>query len=97
MKNLTIVGACLLLVATVLFYFTSSDFSLEEIKITHIMGVFAGVGIGLIIGGIVGYFSKGSAIKEEKRRKEFKKLQKEKVALEKQQTQAKNSDSGIVQ
>ena len=48
------------------------------------MGIMAGIGIGLIIGGVIGYISKGSAIKEEARRKEFKRLQKEKEDLEKQ-------------
>jgi hypothetical protein len=46
------------------------------------MGMMAGVGIGLIIGGMVGYVSKGSAIKAEQKKKEFKQLQKEKEDLE---------------
>lgn len=49
----------------------------------HIMGILGGIGIGLIIGGIVGYVSKGSAIKAEEKRREFKKLQQEKEDLEK--------------
>ncbi len=48
------------------------------------MGIMAGIGIGLIIGGMVGYVSKGSAIKAEQKRKEFKQLQKDKEELEKQ-------------
>lgn len=48
------------------------------------MGVMAGVGIGLIIGGMVGYLSKGSAIKADQKKKEFKQLQKDKEDLEKQ-------------
>ncbi|MEI7488936.1 MAG: hypothetical protein WCJ72_16320, partial [Chryseobacterium sp.] len=46
--------------------------------------VMAGVGIGLIIGGMVGYVSKGSAIKADQKKKEFKQLQKDKEDLEKQ-------------
>lgn len=48
------------------------------------MGIMAGVGIGLIIGGMVGYVSKGSAIKADQKKKEFKQLQKDKEELEKQ-------------
>lgn len=48
------------------------------------MGIMAGIGIGLIIGGMVGYVSKGSAIKAEQKKKEFKQLQKDKEELEKQ-------------
>lgn len=48
------------------------------------MGMMAGVGIGLIIGGMVGYMSKGSALKAEQKKKEFKQLQKDKEELEKQ-------------
>jgi uncharacterized membrane-anchored protein YhcB (DUF1043 family) len=51
---------------------------------SHIMGILGGIGIGLIIGGMVGYVSKGSAIKAEQKRKEFKQLQKDKEDLEKQ-------------
>lgn len=83
MKSLSITGFILLAVSALLFYLTT-DFAVEQIKISHIMGMMAGVGIGLIIGGMVGYLSKGSAIKEEQRRKEFKQLQKEKEELEKQ-------------
>jgi uncharacterized membrane-anchored protein YhcB (DUF1043 family) len=48
------------------------------------MGIMGGIGIGLIIGGLVGYVSKGSAIKQEQKRKEYKQLQKDKEELEKQ-------------
>jgi uncharacterized membrane-anchored protein YhcB (DUF1043 family) len=48
------------------------------------MGIMGGIGIGLIIGGIVGYMSKGSAIKAEQKRKQMLQLQKEKIELEKQ-------------
>ncbi len=81
MKSLSITGFILLAVSALLFYLTT-DFTVEEIKMSHVMGTMAGVGIGLIIGGMVGYVSKGSAIKEEQRRKEFAQLQKEKQELE---------------
>ena len=71
MKSLSITGLILLAVSALLFYLTT-DFAEEQIKISHIMGVMAGVGIGLIIGGMVGYLSKGSAIKAEQKKKEFK-------------------------
>ncbi|WP_419869506.1 hypothetical protein [Chryseobacterium sp. CT-SW4] len=83
MKSLSITGFILLAVSALLFYLTT-DFSVEQIKLSHIMGIMAGIGIGLIIGGMVGYLSKGSAIKAEQKRKEFKQLQKEKEELEKQ-------------
>lgn len=51
---------------------------------SHVMGIMGGIGIGLIIGGMVGYVSKGSAIKAEQKRKEFRQLQKDKEDLEKQ-------------
>lgn len=83
MKSLSITGLILLAVSALLFYLTT-DFAVEQIKISHIMGIMAGIGIGLIIGGMVGYVSKGSAIKAEQKKKEFKQLQKEKEELEKQ-------------
>ena len=83
MKSISITGLILLAVSALLFYLTT-DFAVDQIKLNHIMGIMAGVGIGLIIGGMVGYVSKGSAIKEEQRRKEFKQLQKDKEELERQ-------------
>jgi hypothetical protein len=83
MKSLSITGLILLAVSALLFYLTT-DFTVEKINVSHVMGVMAGVGIGLIIGGMVGYVSKGSAIKAEQQRKEFKQLQKDKEELEKQ-------------
>ena len=38
----------------------------------------------LIIGGIVGYVSKGSSIKAEQKRKEWQRLQQEKIEIEQQ-------------
>jgi len=83
MKNLTLTGIILLLISALLFYFTT-NFELEEIKLSHFMGVMAGIGIGLIIGGIIGYISKGSSLKAEQKKKEMLQLQKEKLEIEKQ-------------
>lgn len=83
MKSLSVVGIILLAVSALLFYLTT-DFTVEKVTISHVMGVMAGIGIGLIFGGMVGYVSKGSAIKAEAKRKEFLQLQKDKVELEKQ-------------
>jgi uncharacterized membrane-anchored protein YhcB (DUF1043 family) len=54
------------------------------IDLRVVYGSLSGIGIGLIIGGLVGYVSKGNAVKEAKIRQEFKQLQKEKAELEKQ-------------
>jgi len=83
MKGISITGLILLAVSALLFYLTT-DFTVERITISHVMGVMAGIGIGLIIGGMIGYVSKGSAIKEEQKRREFKQLQKDKEELERQ-------------
>lgn len=83
MKSISIVGLILLAVSTLLFYLTT-DFSVDKITISHVMGIMAGIGIGLIFGGMVGYLSKGSALKAEEKRKAFKQLQKEKEDLQKQ-------------
>ena len=83
MKSISFVGLILLAVSTLLFYLTT-DFAVEQIKLSHIMGILAGVGIGLIIGGIVGYASKGSSIKREEKSRELKQLRKEKEDLERQ-------------
>lgn len=83
MKSLSIIGMILLAVSALLFYLTT-DFTVEKITISHVMGIMAGIGIGLIFGGLVGYVSKGSAIKAEAKRKEFFQLQKDKMELEKQ-------------
>lgn len=83
MKNITFLGIFLVLISVGLFYLFSDSFDIKGLELSHIIGMMAGVGIGLIIGGVVGYLSKGSAIKEAKKKAEFKKLQKEKEALEK--------------
>lgn len=86
MKSISFIGLILLVVSVVLFYLTT-NFNVEEIKLSHIMGVMAGIGIGLIFGGLVGYASKGTAIKEEQKRQELKQLRKDKEEYEKQRLQ----------
>ncbi len=92
MKSITFVGIVLLLVSSVLLYL-STGFALNEIKMSHFVGVLGGIGIGLIFGGMVGYVSKGSAIKEEQKRKEYLQLQKEKLDLEKQAAELANQQT----
>jgi len=84
MKSLTLIGLVLLAVAAVLFYFIPNFAVIRLFEPTTLMGILAGVGIGLIIGGMVGYISKGSAIKAEQKKQAIKQLQKEKTELEKQ-------------
>ncbi|WP_326981393.1 hypothetical protein VUJ46_14160 [Chryseobacterium sp. MYb264] len=84
MKGLSLTGLILLAVSVLLFYLTSPNFRINDLQMSHVMGIMGGVGIGLIIGGMVGYVSKGSAIRAEQKKKEFKQLQKDKEELEKQ-------------
>ncbi len=82
MKNLTFVGIILLAIGVLLFYLNNMKMDLGVIY-----GALAGIGVGLIFGGIVGYVSKGSAVKQENKMRQFKQLQKEKEELEKKQAQ----------
>lgn len=84
MKNLTFIGIILLALAFLLYYMLPEFSIIKLFEPISLMGILAGIGIGLIIGGIVGYVSKGSAIKQDLKRKELKQLQKEKNELEKQ-------------
>lgn len=84
MKNLTLIGVILLAVAFLLYYFSSNFKFIDLFEPTALMGILAGIGIGLIIGGIVGYVSKGTAVREAQHRKEYRQLQLEKEELEKQ-------------
>ena len=93
MRSISVVGIILLLISALLFYLTT-DFAVEQIKLSHIMGVMGGVGIGLIIGGIVGYVSKGSAVREEQKKRELKQLKKEKEDLEKQAAELAKQQTG---
>lgn len=96
MKNLTLIGV-LLLGLSFLLYYMMPQFSLVRLfEPISLMGILAGIGIGLIIGGLVGYVSKGSAIKAEEKRREMQQLRKEKEALEKQAAElAKPNETGF--
>ena len=84
MKNLTFIGFILLALAFLLYYMLPEFSMVKLFEPLNLMGILAGIGIGLIIGGIVGYVSKGSSLKEEEKRRELKQLRKEKEDLEKQ-------------
>lgn len=84
MKGLSLAGLILLLIAFVLFYFNDNFSVIKLFEPITLMGILAGIGIGLFIGGLVGYISKGNAVKEAKIRQEFRQLQKEKEEQEKQ-------------
>lgn len=84
MKNLTFIGFLLLALAFLLYYLLPQFSIVKLFEPMNLMGILAGIGIGLIIGGIVGYVSKGSALKAEQKRQEIKQLRKEKEELEKQ-------------
>jgi len=88
MKSLVVIGIILLGLGALLFYLNDMAIDLRVIY-----GALSGIGIGLIIGGLVGYVSKGNAVKEAKIRQEFKQLQKEKADLEKQRLENINSGS----
>ncbi len=94
MKSISLVGIILLGVSAILFYLTT-NFAVEEIRLSHVMGVMAGIGIGLIIGGMVGYVSKGSSIKAEQKKKELKQLQKEKEELEKKNLEMEQQKNAL--
>ena len=79
MKSLIVIGLILFGLGALLFYLNNMALDLRVIY-----GALSGIGIGLIIGGLVGYISKGNAVKEAKIKQNYKQLQKEKAALEKQ-------------
>lgn len=82
MKNLTLIGIILLALAFLLYYLMPQFSFIKLFEPINLMGILAGIGIGLIIGGLVGYLSKSSAIRKENQRKKYVQLQKEKEALE---------------
>lgn len=84
MKSLTIVGVILLVIALVLFYLNTDTFSLSALQSSHFTGIMGGIGVGLFIGGMVGYLSKGKAIRKQQRQEEIQRLKLEKEDLEKQ-------------
>ena len=75
MKNLTFVGIILLAIGVLLFYLNNMALDLRVVY-----GALCGIGVGLIFGGIVGYVSKGSAVKQENKMRQFKQLQKKKMS-----------------
>ena len=97
MKNLSLIGIILLALAFLLYYMMPEFSIIRLFEPISSMGILAGIGIGLIIGGMVGYVSKGSAIREEQKRKELKQLQLEKAELEKQAAElAKQQEASTV-
>ena len=84
MKNLHFIGFLLLGLAFLLYYMLPEFSFVKLFEPINLMGILAGIGIGLIIGGIVGYVSKGTALREEQKRQEIKQLRKDKEELERQ-------------
>ena len=82
MKNLTFIGFLLLAIAFLLYYLMPEFSMVKLFEPLNLMGILAGIGIGLIMGGIVGYVSKGSSLREEEKRKELKQLRRDKEDLE---------------
>lgn len=101
MKNLSFIGIVLLALAFLLYYLMPQFSFIKLFEPINLMGILAGIGIGLIIGGLVGYLSKGSSIRKENQRKNYVQLQKEKKALEIQAAELANNqkiaDEGIEQ
>lgn len=90
MKSLVVIGIILFGLGALLFYLNNMAIDLRVVY-----GALCGIGIGLIIGGLVGYVSKGNAVKEAKIRQEFKQLQKEKAELEKQKANNSQNSSNL--
>lgn len=84
MKNLTFIGFLLLGLAFLLYYLQPQFSAVKLFEPMTLMGILAGIGIGLIIGGIVGYASKSSSLRAEEKSRELKQLRREKEDLEKQ-------------
>ncbi len=95
MKGLSLAGLLLLALAFVLFYFNDNFSVIKLFEPITLMGILAGIGIGLFIGGMIGYVSKGNAVKEAKIRQEYKQLQKEKAELEKQKIESNLNNDGL--
>lgn len=93
MKNLSLFGVILLGLAFLLYYMIPEFSFIRLFEPISLMGILAGIGIGLIIGGIVGYVSKGAAIKEAQKRQAYLQLQKEKTELEKQAAELAKQNS----
>ncbi|SFI41574.1 hypothetical protein [Halpernia frigidisoli] len=93
MKNLTFIGIILLALAFLLYYLMPEFSFIKLFEPINLMGILAGIGIGLIIGGLVGYVSKGSSIRKSNQRKDYIQLEKEKKALEVQAAMLANNQS----
>lgn len=93
MKNLTFIGVILLALSFLLYYLMPEFSFIKLFEPINLMGILAGIGIGLIIGGLVGYVSKGSSIRKENRRQDYVQLQKEKKALEIQAAELANNQT----
>lgn len=93
MKNLTFIGVILLALSFLLYYLMPEFSFIKLFEPINLMGILAGIGIGLIIGGLVGYVSKGSSIRKETRRQNYVQLQKEKKALEIQAAELANNQT----
>lgn len=77
MRTLTIVGFMLLGIAIGFFYMSG-----ELIEVSHIMSIIGGLGIGLFLGGIIGYQSKASAVKQEEAKRKMDELRNDKYELQ---------------
>lgn len=94
MKNLTFIGFLLLGLAFLLYYLQPQFSVVKLFEPMNLMGILAGIGIGLILGGIVGYVSKGSALRAEEKKRELKQLRKEKEDLERQAAELAKQQTG---
>lgn len=94
MKNLTFIGFLLLGLAFLLYYLQPEFSVVKLFEPMNLMGILAGIGIGLILGGIVGYVSKGSALRAEEKKRELKQLRKEKEDLERQAAELAKQQTG---
>lgn len=90
MKNLSFFGVVILAIGATLYYFNQ-----PIDKLPLIIGILCGVGLGLILGGIIGYISKGSAIKEKLQREEFQKIQQEREELKRQVEELRKASGNI--
>ena len=84
MKNLTFIGLLLLGLAFLLYYMLPNFSFVKLFDPLNLMETLAGIIISFIIVVIVVYVSKGTALKEEQKRRELKQLRKEKEELERQ-------------
>lgn len=86
MKTLIITGLIFLIISVGLFWF-EFGFSFDRLfaEFPFWVGTLFGMGLGQFIGGLVGYISKGSAMKEAEIKKQLAQLKKEKEILQQNQ------------